>query len=204
MRAFQWGLASLWFLAFFALGDLAGALYSRGQTILEAPGLAAYGTNAPSGGGGGDTVFITSLSGAEAVGFNGKVGHRFKPTSAITITQLGRRVCSGNSQSHTLRLWDDDTTGSACGIELTTCSVSMSGQTVGTDVFGSITPTTLDPSHYYTVYSDESSGGDKYLDDSGTTATTSDATINASTYYDVSCHVSQNGVKSYGVNWQYH
>lgn len=158
-------------------------------------------------GGVGSTTFITSLSsvGTADPGFNGKVGFLYIPVANMTITSLGRRVNTGNNHTHVLRLWDAGVGGLDCAIELASVTVDLNGQTVGTDVFGSITPTAILSTHYYVIFSDEVSGGDTYLRDDTVAVTTADATIIQSAYYDGNCHAGTiGGNKIYGsVNFKY-
>jgi len=89
--------------------------------------------------------------------FDGDLGYGFTAASAITVTSLGRWVYSGNSQSHTLKLYDV-TTSTLLG----SCSVATSGAPTGDYKYGTITPVTLVVGHIYNVTSQEFNGGDQW------------------------------------------
>ncbi len=175
----------------------------RAQTILTADGLAAFKKKSAGGGGGGggNSPFITSVSGGTtSAGANFDGGFKFLANAAITVTDLGRIVISGNSATHTVYLKNE-----TCSSILASVSVNLSGQSAGSFVYSSITPVTLTSGVVYQVQSSEASGGDTYYNDNVSISTTSDGTITFSTYHDTACHVNTSGVKSYGVpNFKYH
>ena len=126
------------------------------------------------------TPFVTGLSSTGAVrnDFTGRVGFRFTVSGADrVITDLGRLVLSGNSQSHTIYLRNSS------GTTLASTVVNLLGATVGSYVYGSITPITLTAGVAYWIYSDETNGGDTWYDVSGTSLqTTNIATVQSGAY----------------------
>jgi len=141
------------------------------------PGIGAAASSpnsAPSGGGGGgDTTFITGQTLGTLrndftgnVGFIGTVG-----ASAMTITQLGRWVVSGNSHTHTLYL------KTSAGVTLQSVVVNTSGAGAGAFLYGSITPTVVASGDSYMIESAETSGQDQWYDQDTTLTHTADGTI---------------------------
>lgn len=124
--------------------------------------------------------FITAITpGSLRNDFSSFVGFAFQVGGAdITITDLGRWVYSGNSQSHTIKITN--------GSYTTLCSASLntSGQTAGQFAYVSCTPTVLTIGNTYYLLAEEFNGGDQWSNDdcSGLTHT-SDANITFSVYY---------------------
>ena len=88
-------------------------------------------------------------------------GMAFTVNRAITVSQLGRKYLSGNTQNHAINLWisTNQVTPIASG---TVLAASTS------DSFGvkwvSITPVTLTPGNSYVIGIDETNGGDTWQD----------------------------------------
>jgi RHS repeat-associated protein len=92
--------------------------------------------------------------------FSGWVGMRFQVgSSPVVVTELGRWVVSGNSQTHTMKLVQANGTDLAGG----TTVVNTSGATAGQFVYASLAaPVTLSANTTYYVVSQEASGGDQW------------------------------------------
>lgn len=139
-------------------------------------------------GGGTPIDFVTSFTntgGATANNFTGGVGYKFTVNvSGMTVTHLARWVIAGNSGTHTVRLRNSS------GTELCTASVNTSGAPTGAFLYAiASTPVALTNGATYYILSDETNAGDFwYNEDSSGFATTSDATVNVSAYYDGSLH----------------
>ena len=117
--------------------------------------------------------------------FTGSVG--FAVTiggSNITVTQLGRWVVSGNSQSHTLYILDN-----SCSI-VASVAVNTSGASAGAFLYGTLSsPITLSADAIYYVTSAKTNGADQRH----SYDTTSAAVITSGAYDDSGCHVSGSG-----------
>jgi len=87
----------------------------------------------------------------------GHVGLTFTTVAAITISELGRWVVSGNSQSHTISLvkWSDKSV-------VASAVVATAGATPGQFLYAACTPVTLLAATYYAIVSTETSGGDQW------------------------------------------
>jgi beta-glucanase (GH16 family) len=114
--------------------------------------------------------------------WDGYVGMKFTTGSGgLTVSQLGRYVVSGNSQTHDLKLVD-----AATGIDVpnSVTTVNTSGAAAGTFVYASLPANvTLQPNHSYYLLSHEGNGGssDSWYSGANTTITTTSAiTANAS------------------------
>jgi RHS repeat-associated protein len=92
--------------------------------------------------------------------FSGWVGMRFQvATSPLVVTELGRWVVSGNSQTHAMKLVQANGTDLAGGATV----VNTSGATAGQFVYASLAaPVTLSANTTYYVVSQEASGGDQW------------------------------------------
>lgn len=118
-----------------------------------------------------DTPFLTGQTlGTLRNNLTGKVGFEFRPTSNMTVTQLGRWVVSGNSGSHVLEL------RTVTNTLLQSCTVNTSGATSGQYLYGTITAQSLSGGTNYMVVSNETSSGDQWYD-LDTTITTSSGTL---------------------------
>jgi hypothetical protein len=112
-----------------------------------------------------NTNFFTSTSiYATQNNLAGYVGITFTPTSAATVTQLGRWVVSGNSGTHTLYLIDNTEYGAVLG----TVTVNASGAAAGAYLYGTLAPAViLSAGHQYTLVSSETDGGDTWGNNQG-------------------------------------
>lgn len=87
--------------------------------------------------------------------------------SNITVTDLGRYVVAGNTQTHVIRLFEHSTLG-----VLASCTLDTAGATPDTPVYCAITPTVLTAGGTYYVASAETVSGDDYHHNSGWAITT--------------------------------
>jgi len=153
---------------------------------------------------GGDPTAISSQTlGTLRNNFSGWVGFEFTTgPAALSVSQLGRWVVSGNTGTHTLKLVDAATGTDVPGGSV---SVNTSGATTGQYLYGNLSsPVLLQPSHSYYLMSQETSGGDQWYDDNTTLTSTSDLTVNNSEWYDTAYHTNAGGAHSYGpVNFNY-
>ena len=91
--------------------------------------------------------------------------------SPMTVSSIGRFTGLHNSQAHTLKIVDASNSS-----DLATVSVSTSGVTPGTIVYGILSsPVTLAASHTYYVVSQETGGADDWYDADSLVQTTSAA-----------------------------
>jgi hypothetical protein len=92
------------------------------------------------------------------------VGFQFVCANNATCLALGRWVVPGNNQTHVLSLCS-----SSCTV-LASVTVDTSDATPATYVYGSLaTPCSLTAGTTYLIMSQETSGGDQFYDDAGTT-----------------------------------
>lgn len=157
-----------------------------------------------SGGGGGDTAWVTSVSGGTARNnFGGVAGNKFTVNSTITVTSLGAWVISGSSQTHRIGIWNSGLT------KLAEVSLNKSGLSTGFNyVSMGASPVTLTAGSYF-IGEEEFSGGDSFLNDDLTLATTGVATITTSSFtsgaYGVPNNLANAGVRSFvPPNFLYH
>src|SRR5262249_32237160 len=112
--------------------------------------------------------------------FPGWLGMEFTTgSSAVSVSQLGRWVVAGNSQSHTLELVD-----AATGSVLASTTLNTAGQTAGQFAYASLSsPVTLAANHTYYLVSMEDSGGDAWYDsDTVVTAMNLGITVNSGVF----------------------
>ena len=149
--------------AMFCLTGLAGSLPVQKQ--------AAFFKTPPIGGGGGgaDTPWITAVGSVDGPfnGFNIELGEQVTVGGAgITLTSLGRYAYTGDTDSHVLKLYD-----STCTL-LGSVSVSMSGSTPGTFVYGTLSPAiTLTAGQVYYVMSVETAASGDHWSGNGVSIT---------------------------------
>jgi fibronectin type 3 domain-containing protein/sarcosine oxidase gamma subunit len=130
-----------------------------------------------------NTAWVTgTTTGTVRNNYTGFVGMQFTTgSSSVTVTQLGRWIVSGNSSAHTVKL-----TLASTGVDVTNGSVSVntSGQTAGQYAYVNLTGAiTLPANTAYYLTTDETSGGDSWLNDNTTITTTSVAASNNGEYY---------------------
>lgn len=78
----------------------------------------------------------------------------------LVVTQLGRRMTTGNTGNHTLKLTTLSSTASIGDLV-----VGMSGAPVGQYFYGTLaTPVTLTANNDYCIFSQETNGGDLWYD----------------------------------------
>lgn len=94
--------------------------------------------------------------------FTGPVGMVYQTgAGGATVTQLGRIVVSGNTQSHPLSIYLDSNRTTALG----SCSVNTSGQTAGQMTYCTLSPSVaLAANTSYDVVSQETNNGDQWYD----------------------------------------
>ena len=101
--------------------------------------------------------------------YTGYVGMKFTTgANTVPVTQLGRWVVSGNSQSHPIKLVNAST-GALVAITV----VNTAGATPGAFAYGRLSsPVTLAANTAYYLVSQETSGGDRWYDYASTVAST--------------------------------
>ena len=122
--------------------------------------------------------FTTSYTGTRN-NFPGSLGFEFTPTQTLTVTALGRSVSGSMNNSHTIYIWQVSNPSSP----LTSATVTPSSPT---DSLGykyvTITPVQLTSGTTYRIASDETSGGDNWMDSSSITNHSALATISQAVY----------------------
>jgi hypothetical protein len=114
------------------------------------------------------TFIIGQTLGTLRNNFTGAVGCKFSVSKNINVVALGRWVISGNSQSHTITIYD------GTGVTLmATAVVNCSGAVAGAYIFAPITPLGLIAGSSYRLESTEVSGGDQWYDLNTTVITNS-------------------------------
>jgi hypothetical protein len=98
---------------------------------------------------------VGSPSGSPAGAFANWMGGKFTTTESKTVVALSRWAVTADTQTHTVKLWQDD------GTELASVVIDGSGVSVAGWVDGVITPLTI-PAGTYRVGGQEIGGG--YLD----------------------------------------
>lgn len=180
----------------FAQGELRNGELRNGNYGGETPAPSGDGSN-------GDTKVITSYSGgSDESDLNWWLGFKFQVgASDITVTTLGRAVYTGNSGTHTIKIFNET------GTEITSASVNLSGATVGQYKYASCTPATLTAAAIYFCLSLESSGGDNWKNSADVTPTAAITVLDAG-YSTDGVTMSTPGVganKSHGpTTFQYH
>lgn len=116
--------------------------------------------------------------------FTGRVGVKFTTKgSPVEVTELGRHVVTGNAGVHTLELIRtvDKAVVASGRLDLSTARSRPDGFAYAKLA----APAVLAPYTSYYVASSETSGGDRFHDTHGTSATAGDmVTLNSSVYYD--------------------
>jgi len=114
--------------------------------------------------------------------YSGFVGMKFTTgASSVTVSQLGRWVVSGNTGSHTVKL-----TLASTGVDVSGGSVTVntSGQTAGQYAYVNLSsPITLPASTAYYLSTNETVGGDSWLDSNTTLSTSGVASCNNAEFY---------------------
>lgn len=142
-----------------------------------------------SGGGPSGTPALTSGAGSSLRNdFTGNVGFAFTPARTLTVSSLGRWVVSGNSQTHTLGIWNGS--GTLLGSVTVNCSGATAGQYLYATLSSSIS---LANGTQYYIASAETSGGDQWYDAFPVTYTT-DLAVNFASYGSGSAAPLGNGV----------
>jgi len=131
---------------------------------------------------GSGTAVVTGVTAGTAVNshsnfqWDGYVGMKFTTgASGLTVSQLGRYVISGNTQTHDLKLVDAVT---ATDVPNSVVTVATSGATAGTFVYAALPANvTLQANHTYYLLSHEGNGGsaDTWYSGANTTITTTSA-----------------------------
>ena len=145
------------------------------------------------------TAFLTSVTGGTPrSNFTGDVGMWFTTGSqAMTVTELGTWVISGNSATHTILM----RSVSGCSL-LGSVSISTSGAPTGWKYATLGSPIALSASTNYDIFYTATSGGDQWLDQDCTVATTAAATCNGTSLG--SCSNSNIGLHCYAApNFKY-
>jgi hypothetical protein len=106
------------------------------------------------------TKFFNQLYSGARNNFTGCLGFRFKPTRNITIVALGRSVSTSIAANHAVKIWTE-TPAEICTVTITPSSLV---DALGYAYETLATPITLVSGTYYRIASDETSGGDKWMD----------------------------------------
>lgn len=110
------------------------------------------------------TSYITSTTvGTPRNDFAAANGMNVTPNTNLIVTQLGRWVISGNSQTHALSIYHDG--GGGAAVLDATVTVNCSGATPGQYLYGTLSPSfTMTNGTMYWVVSAETNGGDMWYD----------------------------------------
>ncbi len=129
-----------------------------------------------------DLVTVDGL-GANQNDFTGKVGFRFTATADITLREIGRWKIVGNTQVHTLRVYNFS------GTQLATTSVDMSTGAANDFIYGTLNVTVAmaNGATYY-IMSDETNGGDQFKQESTTITLSSEGSTPVAVYNDGTFH----------------
>jgi len=119
------------------------------------------------------TPFVLSSTAGDALlnNLTWLAGFRFVNVSGepVVVTHLGRRMISGNSQTHDLSIYSNATPP----IQLGTVTIDCAGGTPGEFIYGELSsPVTINPSEVAFFVSQETSGGDRWQSNGGTILTT--------------------------------
>ena len=128
------------------------------------------------------TAFVTAFSaGTVRNNYSGWVGLRVQVGgSALTVTELGRLMLTGNSGTHTVKLVRASDGQDVAGGSV---ALAMSGGTVGQIKYAALTtPVVLSANTAYYLMTEETFGGDSWLDLNTTLTTTSVATVTNAAY----------------------
>jgi hypothetical protein len=151
--------------------DLAtGPTPTPGPTSTSTPTPTATPTPVP----GSVTNFFNQLYTGSRNNHTGYVGYQFTPGSNITITALGRAVSSGMSNSHAVKIWKVSDQSVVASVTVTT---SSSTDSLGYKYEMLGVPVTLTSGVAYRIASNESAGGDKWMDVGSVSNHSSIATI---------------------------
>lgn len=137
-------------------------------------------------GGGSETAFVASFTpGTPRANFSADLGFKITVGAAdVVVTKLGRWVIAGNSQSHTLKIWNSSCTTVA------SVSVNTSGASSGAFLYGTLaSPYTLSAGGVYYISSSEVSGQDEWFNNDANATYSAVATINGSFYESAGCNV---------------
>jgi hypothetical protein len=174
---------------------------SGGNTATSAPSsFTTANGNSPG------TPFLTNTAPSSATRNNLStfVGLKFTVGSAnITVTELGRWVASGNTQTHIIKLVSSSGTDIAGG----SVSLSLSGIASGQYAYAVLaSPIVLQANTSYYIVSQEFNGGDLWYDQGPVTVANSSAgAVNDAVYLSSSYTNGRAGSYSYvPVNFQYH
>lgn len=103
--------------------------------------------------------------GSQRNDYSGELGFQFTLNSNILLTQLGGYVFSGNSQSHTIKIWDVTGTPTTLG----SVSINYSGQTPSAFAYSTLSPSImLTTGKTYAISVSETVSGDNWSDGNGT------------------------------------
>jgi len=100
--------------------------------------------------------------------------------SDLLVSQLGRNVLAGNSDSHVIKIVDESTNS-----DLGAVTVQTAGQTPDAFVFGSLTnPVLLKKNSGYYIVSEETAGGDTWKSSDTVVVTEPDAAVPSAVLFD--------------------
>lgn len=139
-----------------------------------------------------NSIFGNLSSGSPATrnNFTGKIGYKFHPSSTQTITDVGRfKLFSGDSGSHTVSIYDG--TGTTV---LASASISNSGQPMASMVYASLSvPLVVVGGVSYIIVTDETNGGDWFMNFVTGSTLSSDFVFETGLYNDGSFHTNTTG-----------
>lgn len=119
----------------------------------------------------------------------------------VVITDLGRWQRTGNSQTHSLRIYGPESTPNLLG----SVSVNCSGATVGAFLYGTLaSPVTIAAGGQCAIVSEEFTGGDAFGNNGGGYFTTTDIGVTWSAYVTSSTVKGTDSNRGYGpTNFKY-
>ncbi len=146
-----------------SINGVAVASISAINGVAKASVDSVNGLTVPSGGGGPTYEAVTNVVAAPNSNnnFDGRLGWKFTPSANITVTELGRWKKTGNSGNITVRLQ------TSTGTDIITAVVNVTAGSDNTFQYTAITPTALSSGTTYSIVSQETNGGNSWVDIAG-------------------------------------
>jgi hypothetical protein len=140
--------------------------------------VSPYRFAAAGGGGGGGTAAVTSYTpGTARNNSTAAFGINFIADSNMTVTELGRWVISGNSQTHTVTIRNN------AGASLGSVSIDASSGAGAFKYAVLSSPVSLTAGNRYWILSDETNGGDQWYNGDSAVSFTADFSSIFSAYF---------------------
>lgn len=161
--------------------DFASVKSRNGLAVASIKSINGLDTTSPAG----DPAYLTGQSlGTLRSDFSGQVGFAVDVNdSSIVVTELGRWVVSGNSQTHVVGIY---TSTAGIGAPLGYVTVNTSGATAGQYLYATLaSPVTLTGGgNRYHIFTTEVATLDQwYNDDTGVTPTAAPVMVGSSYYF---------------------